>query len=407
MKTLYKNGTIITGTGDVLDPGWLLVENDTIAGVGPMTALSQAVDALDNTKETDLSGLTIMPGMIDCHVHLVMDGSPDPTAPLMTMDDATAAIRMMIHARQTLNAGFTTVRDLGCLNHVGLRVRDAINQGWITGPRILGAGQMICMTGGHGWQIGREADGPDEVRKAVRAQIKAGADVIKLMATGGICTRGVEPGHTQYSFEEMRAGIIEAHKAGIPAAAHAQGLEGVKIALEAGIDTIEHGMNLDEEAIDMMYKNQIPLIPTLAAGACIIRHGRQSGIPSFIVEKSERHRQERIQSCIHAWRAGVSIALGTDAGTPFNRHGNNAAELSELAVTGMKSHDILLAATGNAASAIGISHITGTLAPGMQADFLVLKQNPLENIRVLLERQTFLEIHMGGNRIDKDNGCDT
>jgi imidazolonepropionase-like amidohydrolase len=345
--------------------------------------------------------------MIDCHVHLVMDGSPDPTAPLMSMDDATAAILMMIHARQTLNAGFTTVRDLGCLNHVGLRVRDAINQGRIKGPRILCAGQMICMTGGHGWQIGREADGPDEVCKAVRAQIKAGVDVIKLMATGGICTRGVEPGQTQYSIEEMRAGVIEAHKAGIPAAAHAQGLEGVKIALQAGIDTIEHGMNLDDEAIGMMCKNQVPLIPTLAAGACIIRHGRPSGIPSFIVEKSERHREERIHSCIRACRAGVAIALGTDAGTPFNLHGNNAAELSELAVTGMAPHDIVLAATGNAAKAIGISHLTGTLAPGMQADFLILKHNPLENIQVLLDRQAIVEIQLGGKRVNRDEGFDT
>lgn len=398
MKTLYKNGTIITGAGDVMDPGWVMVENDTIRGVGPMTTPCLETDA----HETDLSGRTMMPGMIDCHVHLVMDGSPDPTAPLMAMDDATAAILMMTHARQTLNAGFTTVRDLGCLNHVGLRVRDAINQGLIKGPRILCAGQMICMTGGHGWQIGREADGPEEVCKEVRAQIKAGVDVIKLMATGGICTRGVEPGQTQYSFEEMRAGIIEAHKAGIPAAAHAQGLEGVKIALKAGIDTIEHGMNLDDEAIDMMCKNHVPLIPTLAAGACIIRNGRQSGIPSFIVEKSERHRQERIHSCIHACRAGVTIALGTDAGTPFNLHGNNAAELSELAETGMNPHDIVLAATGNAARAIGISHITGTLAPGMQADFLILKHNPLENIQVLLDRRTILEIHMGGKRIKSE-----
>jgi imidazolonepropionase-like amidohydrolase len=402
MKTLYKNGTIITGTGDVIDPGWLLVEDDTIAGVGPMSESCLEPD----TQETDLSGLTVMPGMIDCHVHLVMDGSPDPTAPLMTMDDATAAILMMIHARQTLNAGFTTIRDLGCLNHVGLRVRDAINQGRITGPRILCAGQMICMTGGHGWQIGREADGPDEVCKAVRFQIKAGADVIKLMATGGICTRGVEPGQTQYSVDEMRAGIIEAHKAGIPAAAHAQGLEGVKIALQAGIDTIEHGMNLDDDAIAMMYKNQVPLIPTLAAGACIIRHGKQSGIPAFIVEKSERHRQERIDSCIRASRAGIIIALGTDAGTPFNLHGNNAAELSELAVTGMTPHDILLAATGNAARAIGISHLTGTLAPGKKADFLILKHNPLENIHVLLDRQTILEIQIGGKCVNRDDGSD-
>jgi imidazolonepropionase-like amidohydrolase len=150
----------------------------------------------------------------------------------------------------------------------------------------------------------------------------------------------------------------------------------------------------------------VPLIPTLAAGACIIRHGKQSGIPAFIVEKSERHRQERIDSCIRASRAGIIIALGTDAGTPFNLHGNNAAELSELAVTGMTPHDILLAATGNAARAIGISHLTGTLAPGKKADFLILKHNPLENIHVLLDRQTILEIQIGGKCVNRDDGSD-
>jgi len=395
MVKLYKNCTIITGTGKVVDSGWLLVENGTIVDLGLMTEIKSGYSADD----INLNGMTVMPGMIDCHLHLVMDGSPDPTAPLMGMDDSTAAIVIMNNAWNALNAGFTTVRDLGCLNHVGLKVRDAIKNGLIKGPRILCAGQMICMTGGHGWQIGIEADGPNEVRKAVRRQLKAGVDVIKLMATGGICTKGVEPGQTQYSLEEMRAGVEEAHKAGIPSAAHAQGLNGVKIALQAGIDTIEHGMNLDDEAINMMVKNNIPMIPTLSAGAHIISNGLKAGIPPYIVEKSIRHREERIKSCIKAFKAGVSIVLGTDAGTPFNMHGKNAYELSELYLTGMTPHEIIISATGAAAKALRINEITGSIEIGKQSDLLILKKNPLEDISVLQQRQNIADIHIAGKSI--------
>lgn len=395
MPTYYTNCTIITGTGAVISPGWLKVEDTLISAVGEMAELG----GLKTEKAVDLSGMTIMPGMIDCHVHLVMNGSPDPVAPLLGMNDSTATITMMTHAWNTLAAGFTTVRDLGCLNHVGLSVRDAINNGTLKGPRILCAGQMICMTGGHGWQIGLEADGPDQVRKAVRQQLKAGADVIKLMATGGICTQGVWPGQTQYGLDEMAAGIEEAHKAGVPAAAHAQGLEGVKISLQAGIDTIEHGMNLDEDAIKMMLDKEVPLIPTLSAGARIIENGLKAGIPNYIVEKSSRHRAERLESSRRAYKAGVSVVLGTDAGTPFNRHGDNAYELLELSAIGMSAHDVILAATGNAARALGIGAVTGTIEPGRQADFLILRQNPLNDIALLSDRNNFVDIRVAGNSI--------
>jgi len=395
MAKRYKNCTIITGTGKVIDSGWLQVENGTIADLGLMTEIKSDYSGDD----INLNGMTVMPGMIDCHLHLVMDGSPDPIVPLMGMDDSTATIIMINNAWKTLNAGFTTIRDLGCLNHVGLKVRDAINSGLVIGPRILCAGQMICMTGGHGWQIGIEADSPNEVRKAVRKQLKAGVDVVKLMATGGICTKGVEPGQTQYSLEEMTAGVEEAHKAGISTAAHAQGLNGVKIALHAGIDTIEHGMNLDDEAISLLLENNVSLIPTLSAGAHIISNGLKAGIPSYIVEKSIRHREERIKSCINAFKAGVSVAFGTDAGTPFNLHGNNAFELSELFSTGMTPHEIIISATAAAAKALKISDITGTIQIGKQSDLLILKKNPLKDIKVLQQRKNIADIHIAGKSI--------
>ncbi len=392
MATLFKNGVMITGTGEVIDPGWLTTADGMITGMGPMAT----IDSPPLDEHIDLHGRVLMPGLIDCHVHLVMDGSPDPTAPLFTMNDSHAAILMMNNAWKALQAGFTTVRDLGCLNHVGLSVRDAIHGDMIKGPRLLCAGQMICMTGGHGWQLGLEADGPQEVRKAVRKQLKAGVDVVKLMATGGVCTQGVEPGQTQYSLEEMRAGVEEAHKAGVPAAAHAQGLEGVKIALRAGVDTIEHGMNLDDEAIEMMLAQKATLIPTLAAGAHIIANGPRAGIPDYIVEKSKRHRDERIQSFQKAHQAGVFIAMGTDAGTPFNMHGQNAFEFTELSAAGMSAHDIIIATTRNAARALKIEDVAGSLEIGKQANLLILKQNPLNDIRVLLQTSNIVDIRIAG-----------
>jgi imidazolonepropionase-like amidohydrolase len=395
MRTVYKNCYLICGTGSIIDKGWFQVENGKITGVGSIDDLNTD----HSEKEIDLEGMTIVPGMIDCHVHLVMDGLPDPTLPLADMDDSMATILMMNNAWKTLLAGFTTVRDLGCINHVGLKVRDAIKSGTIKGPQILCAGQMVCMTGGHGWQLGIEADGPHEVRKAVRKQLKAGVDVVKLMATGGICTEGVQPGQTQYSLEEMTAGVEEAHKAGIQTAAHAQGLEGIKNALRAGISTIEHGMVLDDEAIGMMLKNNVPLIPTLSAGSNIISHGLEAGIPSFIVDKSLRHRQQRIDSCSKAFGAGVTIAFGTDAGTPFNLHGKNTLEFSELTSIGLTPHEAIISATGAAARSIGISQWAGTIEIGKQADFLVLKNNPLEDIRILEQKDNISDIFICGRSV--------
>jgi len=395
MNANYINCTVITGTGNVIDSGWLEVKDGKIAALGHMSEIKES----NKGNAIDLTGMTVMPGMIDCHVHLVMDASPDPVAPLLDMDDSTATIMMMTNAWKTLAAGFTTVRDLGDLNHVGVKVRDAITNGTIKGPRILCAGQMICMTGGHGWQLGLQADGPDEVRKAVRVQLRAGVDTVKLMATGGVCTKGVSPGQTQYNLDEMMAAVEEAHKAGVPAAAHAQGLEGVKIALRAGIDTIEHGMSLDDEAIELMLKKDVPLVPTLSAGARIIENGLKAGIPSYIVEQSSQHREERLQSCAKAYKAGVSVVLGTDAGTPFNRHGDNAYELLELLASGLSAHEAIVAATGDAARALKIGDVTGTIETGKQADLLILKQNPLQNIAMLQDRNNFWDIQVAGKSI--------
>ena len=224
---------------------------------------------------------------MDCHLHILIDGSPDPMAAVESSSMPMITLRASVHARDTLMAGVTTARDMGGNGVAEVAIRDAINMGMVQGPRSLVSGQQICMTGGQGWQFGREADGPDDVRRAAREQIKAGCDIVKLMATGGIMTPGVEPGAAQLTMEELRAGVEEAHRANRKCASHAQGTEGILNSLAAGVDTIEHGFFLNEACIERMRVDTIPLVPTLGPGD-MIEKAAGFGVPEFIIQKSRR-----------------------------------------------------------------------------------------------------------------------
>jgi imidazolonepropionase-like amidohydrolase len=252
------------------------------------------------------------------------------------------------------------------------------------------------MTGGHGWQFGVEADGPAEVAKAARKELKAGADVIKLMATGGICTEGVEPGQAQLGLDELKAAVDEAHKAGRKSAAHAQGLTGIKNALWAGIDSIEHGTYLDEEAVGLMLEKGVWLVPTLSAGDNMIRNGKEAGIPAFAVDKSMAHRKPRLKSLVLAHKAGVKIAMGTDAGTPCNKHGENARELCLMVDNGFTPQEALTAACHGAAEVLGLDAEIGSLEPGKRADLLIVNGSPLENIGLLTLPENILGVFKDG-----------
>lgn len=395
MGILFVDGRILVGDGRVLERGSVLVEGERIAGVwegrGPLPKGIQRVE---------IAGCTLLPGLVDAHVHFCLDGSPDPIGVLERTPDPLLALRMARHARQTLLCGVTSVRDMGGRNGVDLVVRNAIREGLIPGPRMLASGKPIVMTGGHGWQIAREADGPHEVRKAAREQIKAGADLIKLMATGGVMTQGVEPGSAQLTEEEMRAAVEEAHKAGRRTAAHAQGTQGILEALRAGIDSIEHGVFLNQEVLSLMLERGVPLVPTISALHCIEECGIEAGIPVFAVEKTKRLKDDFLRSVRLAGEAGVPVAMGTDAGTPFNLHGENSREL-ELMVSlgGFSPAEAIKAATRVGAQVLSVEKDLGTIEEGKLADFLVVRGNPLEELGLLRKRREILWILKGGEPV--------
>jgi imidazolonepropionase-like amidohydrolase len=379
-RTILTGALLLDGTGAPPAAGRAVVVED-----GRISAVVAAADAPSGTT-LRLDGLTLLPGLVNCHVHLCFGGEADPAAALAREAYPATVIRAVVRARETLEAGVTTVRDLGGRDYAELSVRDAIRQGLIPGPRVLAAGRGICMTGGHGWNmIGREADGADDVRKAVREQLKAGADVIKLFATGGVMTPGVDPTSAQLTLDEVRAAIEEARKAGRRTAAHAQGSDGIANCLEGGITTIEHGVFLTEALCQRMARDGVALVPTLIAPHAIAEGGVAAGIPEFAVSKSLAVRDRHAESFRLALRAGVPIAAGTDAGTPLNPHGSLVPELVLMVRHGMEPAAVVRAATATAARALGLEGETGRVAPGLAADLLAVAGNPAERIQALDE----------------------
>ena len=397
MKRLFKNAKVFDGSDQVIESGWMLVEKDKIEGIGRM---DQMPEAAADTETIDLTGNTLLPGLIDGHVHICLEGSPDPIKTASEQCDVPLALLTAGHVSRTLAAGFTTVRDLGGPNFVNIAVRNAIRSGNIPGPRVISAGQNICMTGGHGYRIGRQADGPYEIRRAVREQIRAGADQVKLMATGGVLTEVGKPGQVQFTAEELGAGIDEAHRAGLKTSTHAKGLEGIKNAVRAGIDTIEHGDMLDDAVIELIIKKGIYVVPTLTAGAKIIAAGTKGGVPEWALEKSKRTRPERLEILREAKKAGINIGYGTDAGTPFNYHGENAAEFIQLIdEAGFSPIEALVSATSLNADMLGLADSIGRLVKGFSADFIVVQGDPVSDLTLLTNINNVKSVYQNGRKV--------
>ncbi|MGR4065771.1 MAG: metal-dependent hydrolase family protein [Vulcanimicrobiaceae bacterium] len=319
----------------------------------------------------DLAAECVTPGLVNAHVHLEMTGETDTMNAVRALTPNQRVIHAVENARKTLQAGVTSVRDVGCTNSVAMDVRDAIAAGRIPGPRMRAAGSVICMTGGHGWFAGRMVDSPYEARKAVREQLFDGADCIKVIATGGVLTKGAVPGNAQLLPDELESAISEAHRHGLRVAAHAIGTEGIKNALRAGIDSIEHGHMLDDEAIELFKKRDVFLVPTLSAPACILEHATDGGMPAYVREKAAHVNEALLRNIKRAFDAGVKIAGGSDAGTPFNLHEDYAHEVELMhTLVGMTPQQALHAATAVASDLLGLQR--GILAEGEPADLLLL-----------------------------------
>ena len=354
--------------------GCVVIEADRIVAVGSRSSLAKR--ALRG-RTIDLADAALLPGFINLHVHLDFDGNPEFLNAAKLIDEQTSTLLAVDSAARALAAGVTTVRDLGNKYAVAIALREASSKGWIRAPRIVAAGKAICMTGGHGWFIGLESDGPHDMRKAVRHNLKLGADCIKVIATGGVLSPGVEVGSAQLDEDELVVAVREAHKAGRRVAAHAIANVGIKNALRAGVDTIEHGCYLDVEAVNMMKKRGTWYVPTLRAPQAM--YGLE-GLAPYIVRKVNQVYDAHRESFRLALKKGVRIATGTDAGTPFNSHGDYAIELQLMTDLGMPPDRALRAGTVDAADALGLDGEVGEITEGACADLVAVDGDPLRDI---------------------------
>jgi imidazolonepropionase-like amidohydrolase len=392
---LLQNVTLIDGSGRGPQTGM-----DVLVSEGRISALGSSGSLSVERQETvmyAMDGMTLLPGLIDCHVHIFADAGPEGR---INADEppGLSLLRAAYHVRCTLEAGITTVRDLGGQSHMEFALRRAIAEGYCRGTRLVLSGKLLSMTsaGAEAFRgMYREADGADEVRKAAREQLKAGADVIKVMATGAVMTPGEQPGASQFTFEEMSAAAEEAHKVGCKMAAHAHGSAGILTAVQAGADTIEHGSLLCEspEAIRLMAERGVFLVPTLATSAMTTR-GEE--IPTFMAENDRRLGDAPQRSVRAALKAGIPIAMGTDAGVPFVRHGDNAIELVLMVEAGLSPMHSIVASTSNAARALGLQDEIGTIEVGKYADLLVVDGDPLADISVLTKKERICMVLQNG-----------
>lgn len=401
---LIKAGRLIdVRSGQVLTDQAVLIEGDRIKAVGPWSDLSGK--APSGARLIDLSGATLLPGLIDCHTHL----TSDPTHlgyQSLGISVPRQALYGAKNARLTLEAGFTTVRNVGAEGYSDIALRDAINAGDIPGPRIFASGPAIGITGGHcdstllapefHHRADGVADGVPAVIAKVREIIKYGADCIKICATGGVLSKGDNPEAAEFTDEEVRAIVAEAHRLGRKVAAHAHGAAGIKQAVRAGVDSIEHGSFIDDEAIQLMKERGTFLVPTLYLADFFLENAQRMGVPSFMIEKARVVMPAARRNISRAFKAGVRVAFGTDAAV--YPHGLNAREFAVMVKLGMAPIEAIRSATINAAELIGWPDRLGSIEPGKLADIVAVDGDPISDI-TSLERVGFV---MKGGRVYKD-----
>ncbi|HTK51158.1 MAG TPA: amidohydrolase family protein [Gemmatimonadaceae bacterium] len=394
-----KAARVIDGTGAApIQNGVVVVTDDRIVSVG--AAGSVAIPA--GARTVDLGNATLLPGFIDAHTHVIGRalGDPDANDQGVRDVDSFGAILGVVNVRNTLLAGFTSIRNLGAANFDDIAMRKAINEGWVIGPRMQTAAHAIGITGGHcdenGYKPGLMdgdfktgiADGPEQIRAAVRYQAKYGADVIKTCATGGVLSEGDAVGVPQYTYDELKALVDEATKLERKVAAHAHGTEGIKIAVRAGVSSIEHGSFLDEEGAKMMAERGTFLVPTLSAGEAAENAAKTGVLKGLRAEKALAAAQAMRKSIKYAIENKVPIALGTDAGV--SHHGANGHEFTLMVQWGgMTPMESIVAGTSNAAKLLGWDKNLGTLTTGKWADIVAVPGDPIADIKVM-EKPVFV-----------------
>ena len=419
MSILLKGGTLIVGNGDLKENTDILIEGNRIKKIARDLPLADL-----NVKQTmDMSGKSILPGLIDCHVHIHKgevrgsnkscfeegDYSTEQSAGFLKIipTGVKEVVTGLFNAKATLEAGYTTIRHCGGNQHYSdIVMREAIRKGIFTGPRLLACGGGMAMTGGHAWQKGfMEVDGPEQTRRLAREQLKAGADILKVMATHAGSAREC-PGGPEFTVEEMRAVCEEAHKRGKRVAAHAIATEGIKNALRAGVDTIEHGEIIDDECIDMMLKKKAHLVSTITSRQRWVDRQQELGFPIHKAVRSRELMEVYPQSVKKAKNCGVNIGLGIDAGIEgLTPHGENASEISAMVkLVGLSEMEAICLATKGGATVLGLEEEIGTLQEGKLADILVINGNPLKNIDILCMKESVFMVIMEGTPVVKD-GC--
>ena len=410
-KTTYiRAGRLFDGASDNVRQNVVIqVVNERIQSVAG--ADSFAIPA--GATVIDLSRATVLPGLIDCHTHL--GSRADRYDEIYNFKDTPfqSAFAGVVNARKTLEAGFTTVRDVGSLPFLAVDLRNSINEGLIPGPRIVASGPGISITGGHGdlnnfspqtrvsmfpeerdFQI---ADGVDQIRHVVRAQVKYGVNVIKILATGGVLSKGDNPGSPQFTPEELKAAADEAHMAGRKIAAHAHGTQGIKNAILAGIDSIEHASLIDDEGIRLAKERGVYLVMDIYNDDYLLGKAIEFGLPKENVEKEKKVGRQQRENFERAVKSGAKMAFGTDAGV--YPHGDNAKQFFYMVKFGMTPAQAIHAATSNAADLIGRAQDVGTLQAGKYADLIAVTADPITDARAL-ENVNFV---MKGGFVYKDS----
>jgi imidazolonepropionase-like amidohydrolase len=407
-QTLITNGTLIDGRGGEPLPGAsVLVENDQIIAVA---AAGEPLQAELGAEQIDAGGGAILPGFIDTHVHVAMQIRP--LSERLSEPFSMRFYNLIGHLRRTLDAGITSVRDAGGAD---LGMKTAVAQRLIAGPRLQISTAILSITGGHvdGWHPSGNylsffssypgmpagiCDGVPEVRKKVREVLRAGADVVKICATGGVLSPTDHPEFTQFSPAELEVIVQEAaYRRGIKVMAHAQGAEGIKQAVRAGVHSIEHGIYLDDEAIELMLERGTFLVPTLLAPVAVLEAGEAGGMPEHGIRKSREVIDVHRESIRRAHEAGVKIAMGTDAGVM--PHGTNLRELALLVDAGLSPMEAIVATTKTAAECMGWDGRLGTIEKGKTADIVITSTDPLADINSLADNDNIVMVMQDGVRV--------